>query len=474
MMKCILAILVAMLCYLAGSGQNKIRKEINYIQSIKKRSNEIIVETGNSPKLCSLRVKNNPMFGQYAALLKQHVRGDFSSRKLFEIGIEENTNCIRSLRPLGRKEEETYAYLQPLLPVIELAIAEIDDKPTSFYDSALSLFRAQQYDEAINIINKAIVINTQNPDYHNLKALCLANLQQYRQSTDEAKFALEMDEGNAELYEIIANNCHFLKDNENATKNYDKAIEYDRPPYITRIYHNYVRHLIEEPKPERAIEVYKLYLYRKDGSTDYLWDDNDLVFYTGQAYQQIGDWNKALEIYNRLTVINPGVYGYYAQRGRLHQQKKDWLEAIKDFETALTLDTSKYILLTNLAQVYQEIQEYKKGEDAYLKYLEKNPEDAMETGNYGYLLLDAERYKDAQEMFDRALKADDKNIDTYIGLILSAYLLGDTEKKNEYIAKAKLKFPKIPINTATLHTLIKTGDYYYSEKTITLWKKAIN
>jgi tetratricopeptide (TPR) repeat protein len=474
MMKCILAILVALLSYLAGSGQNKIRKEINYIQSIKKRSNEIIVETGNSPKLCSLRVRNNPMFGQYAALLKQHVRGEFSNRKLLEIGIEENTNCIRSLRLLGKKEEETYACFQPQLPAIELAVAEIDDKPALFYDSALALYKAQQYDEAINMINQAIIINTQNPDYHTLKAYCLAKLQQYSQSTDEVKLALEMDETNAELYEIIANNCYFLKDGENATKNYEKAIQYDRDPYITRIYHNYVRHLIEEPKPERAIEVYKLYLYRKEGSTAFLWDDNDLAFYTGQAYQQIGDWDKAFTIYNRLIVIKPGVYGYYAQRGRLHQQRKNWLEAVKDFENALRLDTSKYILLTNLAQVYQEIQDYNKGEAAYLKYLEKNPEDAMQTGNYGYLLLDAERYKDAQEMFDRALKADDKNIDTYVGLILSSYLMGDAEKKKEYIGKAKLEFPGIPITPATLHTLIKTGNYYYSENIITLWKKAID
>ena len=468
-MKSILAILVALLAYFAGSGQNKIRKEINYIQSIKKRSNDIIVETGNSPKLCFLQVKNNPMFVKYAALLKQYGR----SRELFEIGIEEKTSYIKSIRPLGKKEGETYAYLESL-PAFALAIAEIDDTPARFYDSALALYNVQNYDEAINIINNAIIINTQNPDYHTLKAYCLAKLQLYQQSIDEVKFALEMDGGNAELYEIIANNYYFLNDPENATKNYEKAIEYDRNPYNTRIYHNYVRHLIEVPKPERAIEVYKLYLYRKEGSTAYLWDDNDLAFYTGQAYQQIGDWGNSLSIYNRLIVIKPRVYGYYAQRGRLHQQRKDWLEAIKDFETALRLDTSKYILLTNLAQVYQEIQEYKKGEDAYLKYLEKNPGDAMQTGNYGYLLLDAERYKDAQKMFDRSLVADNKNIDTYIGLILSAYLLGDAEKKNEYIEKAKLTFPKIPITKATLHTLIKTGNYYYSEKTIMLWEKAID
>jgi tetratricopeptide (TPR) repeat protein len=422
-MKYILAILVALLAYLAGSGQNKVRKEINYIQSIKKRSNDIIVETGNSPKLCSLQAKNNPMFGKYAVLLKQYGK----NRKLFEIGIEEKTDYIKSIRPLGKQEDEMYKRLQPA-PAIAAAATIADPRADSFYENALELYNAQKYDEAVIIINKSIVINTYNTDYHTLKAYCLAKLQLYQQSTEEVKFALEMDETNAELYEIIANNCYFLKDSENATKNYEKAIEYDRHPYNPRIYHNYVRHLIEEPKPERAIEVYKLYLYRKEGSTAYLWDDNDLAFYTGQAYQQIGDLDNSLTIYNRLIVINPGVYGYYAQRGRLYQQKKDWLEAIKDFETALKTDTSEYILLTNLAQVYQETQEYKKGEEAYLKYLEKNPGDAMQVGNYGYLLLDAERYKDAQKMFDRSLVADDKNIDTYIGLILSAYLLGDAEK----------------------------------------------
>jgi hypothetical protein len=52
--------------------------------------------------------------------------------------------------------------------------------------------------------------------------------------------------------------------------------------------------------------------------------------------------------------------------------------------------------------------------------------------------------------------------------------LGDAEKKREHIKTLKLKFQDIPINTATLHTLIKTGNYYYSEKIITIWEKAID
>lgn len=474
-MKYLLAIALALLSYLASEAQNKLRKEINYIQSTHNGKNEIKVETGNNPNLYLLRAKNNPMFVNYSALLKRYVTKDhLNSRKLFELVLEENTNTIKTLRILDKKEEEKYKHLQPV-PDLAVAAAEASDWGFRLYDSALLLFNEHKYDECIKIIDSAIVINTQNPDYHNFKALCLSNLQQYRQSTEECKYALEMDGANAELHEIIANNYYFLKDPESATTNYEKAIEYDRSPHITRIYHNYVKHLIEVPNPERAIEVYNLYLYRTDGLPGHIESGTeDLAFYTGQAYQQIGNGNKALEIYNRLTVMKPGVYGYYAQRGRLHQQMKHWQDAISDFETALKLDSTKNILYTNLALVYQELKDYKKAEGAYLKYLQYHPEDAIEISNFGYLLLDAERYKEAQQFFNRSLRIDDNNIDTYIGLILSSFLLGDNEKKQEYIGKTKNKFPQIPVNTATLHTLIKTGNYYYSEKIITIWQKAID
>jgi hypothetical protein len=76
-------------------------------------------------------------------------------------------------------------------------------------------------------------------------------------------------------------------------------------------------------------------------------------------------------------------------------------------------------------------------------------------------------------MFEKSFALDDKNIDTYIGCILAAYLLGDTGKKNTFIAKAKLQFPEISIDITTLKALIKTGDYYYSEKIMTVWKDAM-
>jgi tetratricopeptide (TPR) repeat protein len=285
-----------------------------------------------------------------------------------------------------------------------------------------------------------------------------------------------MDPSNAELYEIMANNFYFLKDNENAIKSYEKGIEYERGTYA-RIYHNYVRCLIEIPNPQRAIEVYKLYQYRTGAETAYPDDterfSNDLTFYAGQAYQQINDWKTAFDIYDKLIVMYPDVYGYYAQRGRLYQQNGDFSGAISDFETALKLDTAQNVLLTNLAQIYQQLHDYKKAESAYKEYLSKNPDDAIEIGNYGYLLLGKEQYKDARIMFEKSIDIDNKNIDTHIGRILAAYFLGDTENKNRFIAKAKLQFPEITIDTATLKTLIKTGNYYYPQRLILVWENAI-
>ncbi|WP_264550603.1 tetratricopeptide repeat protein [Flavobacterium sp. N2038] len=457
---------------LTSEGQDKIQKEINYIRSFRKENSRIVVELGVEPKLCLLSAKNNPNYAKYSALLQPYDKKE----NLFEIGIEEHTGSIKSLRVLSKKEAIDYEYLKPHFPVAVAAVSE-SEMPEKFYDTALELYNQQQYENAILTIDKAIVINTQNPDYHQIKALCLARLMQYKESSDEVKYALEMDNANPELYEMMANNYYFLKDNENAVKNYEIAVQYDRN-VIVRIYHNYIRCLIEIPNPKRAIEIYKLYQYRLNGPDNYGDDsDNmrdDLDFYAGQAYQQIEDWKTALEIYDRLIVMYPNVYGYRAQRGRLYQQKRDFLPAIRDFEAALKLDANESILLTNLAQIYQELGDYKKAEAAYNKYISKNTDDAVQISNYGYLLLDEELYKEAQAKFEASFKIDEKNIDTHIGRILAAYLQGNTKEKKRLIANAKSQFPEIEINTATLNSLIKTGNYYYSERIITIWKDAID
>ncbi len=452
-------------------AQNKIQKEINYIRSFRKEPDRIVVELGVKPRLCFIIKKNNPNYTKFSALLQPYDKKE----NLYEVGIEELTSNIKSLRILNKAELEEYKNIKPYLATAVAAASE-SDLPEKFYDAALERYNVQQYEEAIDTINKSIEINTQNLAYHELKALCLAQLTQYKESTDEAEYALEMDNANPELYELIAANYYFLKDNENAVKYFEKAIQYDWD-ITTRIYHNYVKCLIDMPNPERAIEVYKLYKYRLSGLNYYGNDSgtfvNDLEFYAGQAYQQLADLGTALEIYDRLIVISPHVYGYRAQRGRLYQQKKDFAAAIKDFEIALKLDENESILLTNLAQIYEELHDYKKAEAAYNQYLGKNPDDAQQIGNFGYLLLDEARYKEAQAQFEKSFNIDEKSIDVQIGRILAAHLLGDSKKKNRLIAEAKLKFPEVGIGRETLNELMKTGNYYYSEKIISIWENAI-
>ncbi len=461
---------------LQGIGQEKNQIEINYIRSISSEPDKMIVELGNNPRLCYVGVANNADYAKIAAVLKQYEQNDSSySKSLFEIEIEKTNNTIKSIRALTKSEAGKYKDLEPHLDVAVAAVST-SKLPEKFYNNALELFNKKQYETAISVLNKAIAINTQNPDYHNLKALCLANLMHYKQSSDEAKFALKLDGANAKLYEIIANNCYFLKEYTSAVQYFEKAIQYENEK-ITRIYHNYIRCLIELPNPERAIEIYKLYQYRTDNLTLYTDDtgnfDSDLEFYAGQAYQQLNDWQNALDIYDRLIVMYPDVYGYVAQRGRLFQQKGDYSAAVKDFELALKLDTRESILLINLADVFQETHDYKKAEAAYREYLDKNNLDSVQMTNYGYLLLNQERYKEAQARFEVSFKIDGKSIDTHIGRILSAYLLGNSKEKNLFIANAKSQFPEISMDRATLNVLIKTGAYYYSDKIISLWEDAI-
>lgn len=454
------------------SAQIETKNEINYIVSSRDADDYHLIELGNTPKLCSL-MKTHEQFLQYEALLNRHAQQDYyTDRKLFEFEIGEH-NIIKSIRLLNDSEYKDHKQLQPAY-FIGVAAVSASDEPEKLYDSALTLFNNNHVEAAMTTINKAIVINTQNPEYHHLKALCLGNLGKYRQSTDEAMYALEMDGANASLFEIIANNHYFQKDYDKATTYYEKAIEYDLNPYTARIYHNYIKHLIEIPNPRRGTEVYELYLYRVDGLTASAGGDDtfasDLDFYGGQAYQQLGYDDTAMKIYNRLIVMIPNVTGYYAQRGWLNQTRQDWEAAIEDFEKSIELDSGHYYLYANIAQIHQETKDYKKAEAAYKKYFYFDPGDETQKGNYAYLLLDDARHKEAQAIFENLLKTSDPNIDVQIGLILAYHFLSNTKKKDKLIDQTKSTFTAIPINASTLLELMKTGQYYYSETLLAAWK----
>ena len=327
-----------LVCHTLICSAQDARKEVNYIRGLREEENKTIVELGKIPRICFLSVEDKQQYIKLLATLRTVKKGEtINSDRLFELGIYPDGR-ISYARALTKQEQEKH---HNLLPKQDVAVAAVDNgQPAAFYKKAEALFEEEKFEQAVTTLNKAISINTQNPDFHRLKALSLSRLERYEEAIREAAFALRMDQANSQLYGIIANGYYFMGELEKAVEQYEIAVQYDRG-YSSLVFHNYIRCLIEMPRPERALEVYRVYLFRtgRDWEEDLLSDSYsaDLAFYAGQAFQQLRQWSKALDIYNALIVVEPEFYGYMAQRARLYLAQGACVKALADFRTAMQL-----------------------------------------------------------------------------------------------------------------------------------------
>ena len=64
---------------------------------------------------------------------------------------------------------------------------------------------AEQYDDALEYINKAIAVDKLNKELYVQKSIILANLDQYAEAIEELKNALKIDKAYAEAYFHLGN-----------------------------------------------------------------------------------------------------------------------------------------------------------------------------------------------------------------------------------------------------------------------------
>lgn len=334
---CTLALALLMLTgFTELSAQGKLKKEINYFRSIRDKYNVLLVELGNNPRVCTLSLKSSGFAKMGPILHAERNNWRRRGQQLFEIHTKNNQ--LIAIRKLTNAEANAHPDLEPPLNFAVAAVA-VDDQADKLFDKATALYEQQQYEAALDTVNKAIASNSGHPDYHRLRANCLGYLKQYQQAIDAARTALEMDSGNELLYGIIGTSYYYLREFDKAMKYYELALKCDQSNSALQ-YHNYLRCLIEIPDHKRAIEVYAVYRNRLDegragGTFDSLAADTH--FYAGIAYQYASRYNEALEIFDELILSAPDNYAFYAQRARLHHAIGNCKKSVADYKEAIRL-----------------------------------------------------------------------------------------------------------------------------------------
>ncbi len=144
----------------------------------------------------------------------------------------------------------------------------------------------------------------------------------------------------------------------------------------------------------------------------------------GNAYQALGQNDKALDDFNKAIELNTEFEPAYINRGNIYQQMGKNEEAIQDFSRAIVLETKYTLAYNNRGMSFKELGRYEKALQDFNKAIELNPRYASAYINRGDVYRKLGKDSDAIQDYTRAIDLDPKYAVAYNNRGLSYNNLG--------------------------------------------------
>jgi tetratricopeptide (TPR) repeat protein len=130
----------------------------------------------------------------------------------------------------------------------------------------------------------------------------------------------------------------------------------------------------------------------------------DDYFTRGNAYYEAGDYERALEAYNRALELKPDFAAVLNNRGNALYELKRHEDALKDFNRALELEPDDPMTLNNRGTTLDEMGRYGDALRDYDRSLELRPDYVDALVNRSAALIKMEHYDNALEDINHALE----------------------------------------------------------------------
>ena len=282
---------------------------------------------------------------------------------------------------------------------IDLITADINKKPKDdklYFARAKKYYDKKAYDNAISDLNKALTIDSLNPEYYHLLSdayldyfnskeavntmlkvlalypervaslLKLAELKYILEDYDSSIFTvnevIRLDPQNAEAFFMLGLNFRAMNDKPRAINSFQTAVEMNsvltdawmilgemyeekNDPNALKYFESAV---LSNPSSMQALHSKAFYLqnhnriseaqniYRQIIITDKMYTDAYLN--SGLLYLEVDSLNRALEQFNILTGVSPTNYMGFYMRGIVYEKLGKKTEALKDYESANKLN----------------------------------------------------------------------------------------------------------------------------------------
>ena len=232
-----------------------------------------------------------------------------------------------------------------------------------YIDTAKNYMDKKEYETAIEVLNKAIVLHPENSNFYIFRGLSYAGLNQHKKAIDDYTQAINRNSMLNSIYYVRGLSYSELKQYEKAIADYSKSISLD---------------------PQ----------------------ESDSYYGRGNSYQELKQCQKAIVDYSRSISLNPKDAFVYSARGYCYNEINDYYKAKLDF-----------IKASELYKEAGDIDSYKDAQES-LKTIENNNKNSQQINhhndeayyfNLGVDYINKKQYSKAIEFFSQAIKLNPKS-----------------------------------------------------------------
>jgi len=334
-----------------------------------------------------------------------------------------------------------------------LKVIEIDSLNSDAYNNAGILFldvlndleKAEQYlIKANEIDNNAVLVN------YNLARL-YEEKEEFALSKDYYQRAIDLDPLNSYYFFRVTTPLEELGLNDEAEKNYLKAIELNPKDNTYRDYLAYL-YVDNLNQVDKAINLIK-----KGIKVNSEWERYFTKRLAEIHFENLNDNQHSLKLINfALEGVEESEYyaSYYGFRGKIHQSLNKLEHAEDDFKKAILLDKSEVNHYFNLANFYISISELEKAEEKVIETINLSRNDPDGYYKLYYIELLKKNYFKALEFLTVSIqkfKDSKANNESYI--INDFDNLTKIELEDLYLKRAELKINLIGNNNSSCEDL---------------------
>jgi len=149
-------------------------------------------------------------------------------------------------------------------------------------------------------------------------------------------------------------------------------------------------------------------------------NDPDVLFLKARAYMQLGNRKEALRYFDKAVRESDDNAINYAYDAALElMDAQDYAAAIHYLKKSYDLEPSADELLNDMAFCYERLDDFKKSEELYMKFLRLKPFSDNTWYNLGTVYGRQKKYEEAIRAFEFAITANEENASAYFNLAMT-------------------------------------------------------